>query len=208
VTTTAPEICRDCDTGWANHQAVAVGGERLVIVQVSYRADLSTSVDDSDSPFPALLETAAGLAAGGPAEGGPAEGGPAEVLGPTGVGEIELGMSLRNLEVSGLVRGPVSSCKDFDTTLLRGRYNGYASDGMGVVALFGEPPLRTPEGVGHGSTRSEVEEAYGALRADSFADAWRASVPGHPGTSYSFAFDENNEVVDLALWKDDQDCDG
>jgi hypothetical protein len=33
-------------------------------------------------------------------------------------------------------------------------------------------------------------------------------VPGHPDTSNSFAFDEDNVVVDLALWKDDQDCDG
>jgi hypothetical protein len=203
VTSTAPEICRGCDTGWNNHQAVLVGGERLVMVQVSYRVDLQSSVDDSDSPFPGLIETAARLAA----EGGlhPEEAA-ALVFRPTGIGEIRLGMSRQDLERSRLVRGPVQGCQAFDAKNLRGPSNGYVSDTHGVVMLSGEPPLWTPEGIGFGSTRSEVEEAYGELRADSRVDAWRATVPGHSGTSYAFTFDEGGVVVDMALWKDDQDC--
>jgi hypothetical protein len=203
VTTTAPEICRDCDTGWENHQAVLVGGKRLVLVKVSYGTDLQSSVDDSGSPFPGLLETAARLAA----EGGlhPEEAA-ALVFGPAGIGEIRLGMSRQDLERNRLVRGPVQQCQAFDAKNLRGPSNGYVSATKGVVMLRGEPPLRTPEGIGFGSTRSEVEEAYGELRGDSIEDAWRARVPGHSGTSYSFTFDEGGMVVDMALWKDDQDC--
>jgi hypothetical protein len=203
VTSTAPEICRGCDTGWNNHQAVLVGGDRLVMVQVSYRTDLKSSVDDSDSPFPGLLETAARLAA----EGGPhPQEAAALVFGPTGIGEIRLGMSRQDLERKRLVRGTVQVCQAFDAKNLRGLSNGYVSDTHGVVMLSGGPPLWTPEGIGCGSTRGEVEEAYGELRADNPEDAWRARVPGYSGTSYAFAFDEDGVVVDMALWKDDQDC--
>jgi hypothetical protein len=202
VTSTAPEICRGCDTGWNNHQAVLVGGDRLVMVQVSYPTDLRSSVDDSDSPFPGLLETAARLAA----EGLHPEEAAALVFGPTGIGEIRLGMSRQDLERRRLVRGPVQGCQAFDAKNLRGLSNGYVSDTHGVVMLSGEPPLWTPEGIGYGSTRGEVEEAYGELLADSVEDAWRARVPGHSGTSYAFTFDDDGVVVDMALWKDDQDC--
>jgi hypothetical protein len=123
--------------------------------------------------------------------------------------EIQLGMSLQDLWLTGLVRGPAQECQAFDAKNLGGPSNGYVSAANGVVMLRGEPPPWTPEGIGgFGSTRSEVEDAYGELRADSLEDAWRARVPGHSGKSYSFTFDEDGVVVAMALWKDDQDCVG
>ncbi len=205
VMTSAPEICVECDAAWNNHQAVALGGERLVLLQVSYAGDMQGSVDESQSPMPKLLKVAARLAAQqwrSPDEVA------AEAFGPTGVGKVQLGMSMKDLETSGVLRSELEECVSFDTTNLAGRNNGYASTDKGVVMILGDRSSRTPEGIGFGATRDEVEAAYGPLQPNQYDVEALAGVPGHSGTSYSFGFDDRGRVSEMLLLRDDQDCVG
>jgi hypothetical protein len=209
VMTTAPERCVECDAAWNNHQGIALAKNRLVLLQVSYPGDLQMSVDESRSPFPELLDLAAGLAANGSVHpDDAAEETAARAFGPTGVGRIQLGMSMRDLEMTGLVRGELESCLSFDATNLAGPNNGYASRDKGVVMIVGDRSSRTPEGIGYDSTRAEVEAEYGRLQPNAYEIESLAGVPGYSGTSYSFGFNRSGRVSEMLLLRDDQDCVG
>lgn len=204
VMSTAPEVCRECDAGWNNHQAALSSGGRLVMIQVSYRADLQSSVDEADTPFPALIRAAARLSARHPADSASAT--TNLTLGPATLGPIGIAMSLEDLK--GLVRGTPRHCTGFDAVDLPRPIDGYASRTRGVEAIFAGPPAQTPEGVGFLNTQAEVEEVYGELTPSSVRLGWLAPVPGHSDLSYSFAFDETGQMTEMALLQDSQECFG
>jgi hypothetical protein len=165
------------------------------------------SVDEDSSPMPKLLNVAAGLAAkGGLHPDDAKEKAELLTLGPGALGPIGLGMSLADLESGDLVRGTPESCEGFDATALEGRIDGYASQTWGVEAIFARPPVRTPEGIGFDSTRPEVEEAYGDLTPSSVRQGWLAPVPGSSGRSYSFDWDVDGKMTEMALLLDNGDC--
>jgi hypothetical protein len=208
VMSNAPEICVECDAAWNNHQGVTLADDRLVILQVSYRGDMQGSVDETTSPMPKLLEAAAELAAnGGPHPDDAEAEAAARSFGPTGFGPIQLGMSAADLAAAGYDPGQQSRpCQGFTVSTPEGSVEGWLSRDQGVVALVARSGAKTPEGVGLGDTRIEVEEAHGELTPSSMRQGWLTEVPGHSGISYSFDFDPDGTVSELALLRVGQDC--
>lgn len=202
VMSSAPEVCEECDAAWNHHQGLALGGERLVIVQVSTRGDLQQSADEADSPMPGLLEAAAALAAG--SRTGPAT----EPFGPAGVRGLELGMRTGEAPDRSRVRivGGSSGCQAF---LLRGpgrpanNIDGFIERGLGVAVVFARLGMATPEGVGLGSSRDEVLAAHPG--GQDVVAGYRVDVPGRADRHFLFGF-EDGRVSSLLLALDDQSC--
>ncbi|HEU4511600.1 MAG TPA: hypothetical protein VFR87_00690 [Nocardioidaceae bacterium] len=202
VMSAAPEVCEECDAAWNHHQGVALGGERLVIVQVSTRGDLQRSVDEADSPMPGLLEAAAALAAGR------RSGSATEPFGPVGVRGVELGMRPGEAtDGKALIVGG-SRCQAF---LLRGpgrpadNIDGFVERGLGVAVLFARVGMTTAEGVGLGSSRDDVLAALPG--GEDLVPGYRVRVPGYPDRYYQLGF-EDGRVVSLVLALDEQTCVG
>lgn len=199
VKTTAPEICEECDAAWNHHQGVALAGDRLVLLQVSYPTEIAAPAVEPGVPFLDVLGAAADLAS----KSLPSTDGTPMTFGPTGVGDVELGTPVAELQALGLLGDDLEGCNSF--AAVEDRFSGHASDTEGVVWLWADPPRSTPQGIGFASTRSEAEAAYGPLRPLGWNDMLVAGVPGHPGTSYAFSFD-GEVVMELALLDDASYC--
>lgn len=156
VTTPAPEICDGCGLVWHHHQGVALGGDRLVVLQLSTPGVLEQAGGGTTTPLPRLLQAAAGLAAGGM--------GTTETFGPEGMGGLDLGTSTSQGPGAALVdvlggarcqafrlRGPGRPTNNVD---------GFSEGERGVVVLFARTGMTTPQGVGLGSSRQDVLEAH------------------------------------------------
>lgn len=210
VTTPAPEVCDDCGLVWHHHQGVALGGDRLVILQVSTPGVAEQSGRVTAGPLPDMLRAAAALAAGATDAPGSTATGPAtETFGPDGVRGLDLGADVTGGRGSALVDVVGGSrCQAFR---LRGpgrpanNVDGFAERRRGVVVLLAREGMTTPQGVGLGSSRQAVLDAHPG--GEDLVPGYRVAVPGRPGSSYRFGFD-GDRVVSLMLARDGQRCIG
>ena len=207
VESPAPELCTECDTGWIDAQGAALVGNRLTLLSIAYTGDQTTGADTATSPMARGIVTAANKAAGG-AE--PED--PNATIGPLGIGDLHLGMYTWEAPAASLVKTLPSrgSCETFAIKGLPkpepGSTHGYASENQGVMTLFAQEGMTTPEGIGLGSTLDEIRAAY--PNADETVHGWSVPVAGFTDRSYLFGIDENDELEELALTLDAQSCFG
>ncbi|WP_101385877.1 hypothetical protein [Streptomyces sp. TLI_146] len=138
-------------------------------------------------------DIAIGGGSAGPAD--PAGGGNARTLGPEGLGPFKLGMTLDQAEATGewkRRKETVGAC--MSDTGSSGITVGW-SGRLGISSLTADN-VRTPEGIGTGSTFAEVKAAYrrpvdgtGTLEEDAqlMGTVWTA-VPGNPKAMYAILF--------------------
>ncbi len=183
-------------------EAVQVGHALLV---VRFDDAASTQGDDREMLLDVTVDTLADAMCAFTDDGcGPQ---PAMVLAPDGLGDLRLGMSLAEVEAAGATVEQGESCSGFTAPGYRPRedaVDGFVSERDGLVAVFARPGVRTPEGIGLGSTAPQVAAAYpDARRADNGLTYVRVA----PGVSYSLGIADST-VVALALVVDEQDCIG
>jgi len=136
------------------------------------------------------------------------------VLGPYGLGPLELGMSRDEAEAAGLVT-PFVNDPISDRCLWRSRLTGapadegriFHSEDLGVATIDARAGVRTPEGVGLGSSLSAVQDAYPGIETSAFEFTHRLYVtaPGNDEAVYRFAFTDA-VVTELTLQLGDQNC--
>ncbi|MFI7702408.1 hypothetical protein [Nonomuraea sp. NPDC049480] len=132
-------------------------------------------------------------------------------LGPYGYGVIKLGTSLKKARGTGkIVRkgvGGTGPCSGWDLKQHptgRDRVGLYISKKRGVAVIFAQKGIKTPEGVGLGSTMKQVKRAYPRLKTSASGFPY-VSVPRNPNAYYAF-ITSKGKVRQLALALDTQDC--
>lgn len=134
-----------------------------------------------------------------------------EALGPDGYGPVHLGMTAEEAEATSWVTLEDShgdGCTPFTvvddgTPVARGTL----SRKRGLLNLSPLVDLRTPEGIGQGSTRAEVEAAYGELRDVKAGLVWQVAVPRRTGAVYTVVL-VDGRVDAMSLVDEQQDCIG
>lgn len=133
------------------------------------------------------------------------------VLGHRGVGRVHLGDSAREARKHGarLTGKPGDLCRplvlpsaDPDAEPI----HGYLARGLGVVALFASGEVRTPEGIGLGSTHKELEKAYPDVSAISDNGYRTVDLAGH--RHYQFGMERGRRVFEMLVFDDRQPCFG
>jgi hypothetical protein len=132
-------------------------------------------------------------------------------------------MTKRQAEATGLTRGVDPSIKascgmDAKDGLLRyvDSYDNDAHTGWLVfsgttghlVAIYAYPGVKTPEGIGLGSSYADLHRAYPSWQSysgDHTNGRGGAPVPGNPKAHYRIVVSEH-KVIELSLDGDDQDC--
>ncbi|MEV5569189.1 hypothetical protein AB0L06_04010 [Spirillospora sp. NPDC052269] len=166
-----------------------------------------TKADPSTPPpsAPATAPGAAGFASGEPA---PTRGVP--TLGPSGFGALKLGMTTARAKATGqivLKSAPQGAgCGTFSLKAHPAGANavgGYVSPHYGVASIAARPGMRTPQGIGLGSTLAQVKHAYPHLQTG--VNGSSAPVPGNAKAVYSFLV-TNDKIKELSLDLKTQDC--
>jgi hypothetical protein len=96
---------------------------------------------------------------------------------------------------------PADGCSGFFLKALSTReansVDGYIDADYGVVMIGAAPSVRTPEGIGVGSTLDAVRAAYPNLIEEQGGP--RTTVPGNPGALYEFAYNDTKIIVRMNL---------
>ncbi|MFD9887886.1 hypothetical protein ACFWY9_00990 [Amycolatopsis sp. NPDC059027] len=142
-----------------------------------------------------------------------------ETLGPDGYKAVKLGMSEEEAVATGelIRRTDVPSTEYCGWYALKDWPGGPGAEGAGVVvsptygvvAIWAYPSVQTPEGIGLGSTVSEVKAAYPDYEEGEQYHGGRAPVPGGAeGSLYRFGrFDgDNGRITRMFLQAPRQDC--
>lgn len=142
--------------------------------------------------------------------------GPADVLGPTGLGRLQIGMTKAAAEATGMVWAGEGD-RDCGSWYLKQSVQdeagvGWSSRGVVSIAAYGR--IATPEGIRIGSTLDQVERAYDDLTgiaADRDGGSW-GDGPGLAGQQdeygnvhYRFLF-VDGAVVKMILEHDQPRC--
>jgi hypothetical protein len=142
--------------------------------------------------------------------------GPARVLGPTGLGRLQIGMTTQTAEATGLVEAGEGD-RDCGSWYLKPDVKGDAVAGWssrGVVSIAAYDRIATPEGIRIGSTLDQVETAYDDLTgvaAEKDGGSWgdgpalAGQEDEYTGVHYRFLF-VNGAVVKLKLEHDQPAC--
>ncbi len=133
------------------------------------------------------------------------------LLGPTGYGSVKLGMTAAQARATGKivrksVRNSLPTCTTWD--LKQQRYGNdragvFISKRHGVAAIAAPGNVRTPQGIGRGSTIAQLRRAYPDFRIN--ADGPIASVPGNRRATFVFHLSKT-KVLGVGLFLKKQDC--
>ncbi len=143
----------------------------------------------------------------------PIDGADVTVIGPAGLGPIRIGMTLAELQaVDGVQVDTENQVGQCYGSFTHGDTNGWISvrrdlttegapvldEEWRVTMLSSDADVRTPEGIGVGSSRAEVLVAYpGTVEGDS-SDPY-VPVPGEPGMWWSFNFGGTDHITSFFL---------
>ncbi|MFI7129657.1 hypothetical protein ACIBQ1_28435 [Nonomuraea sp. NPDC050153] len=155
----------------------------------------------------AVLAGGALLTAGTPALAQSAK----TALGPYGYGTVKLGMSAKQAKATGAVvlkrAGEAGSCSGWDLKALPSGKDGvglYISKKRGVAVIFAAKGVKTPEGIGLGSTIKQIKKAYPGVKTAASGFPY-TTVPGNSKAYYSFLLSKG-KVYEMALGLKTQDC--
>ncbi|GAA3466167.1 hypothetical protein [Nonomuraea roseola] len=157
-----------------------------------------------------VMKTAAGLAAGLLlVSASPAVAQAKEALGPFGYGGVKLGMSAKTARATGKIVAKTNDggCSGWD---LKAHPTGENAVGMfiskkrGVAVIFAAKGVKTPQGIGLGSTTKQLKRAYPRLKTSASGYPY-VSVEGNPKAYYSFLV-SRGRVYEMALGLNTQDC--
>lgn len=139
-----------------------------------------------------------------------------KVLGPMGYGNLHLGMSKAQAEATGQLTSGFKTepkpgdCASSALVDAKGDKDNYVmlSPTQGIAAINGFPGVRTPEGIGYGSTLDEIENAYGKQDRVSMENLGRINVEvrGNSSVVYRFAGLTSGKVLQLTVQLRQQDC--
>lgn len=143
-------------------------------------------------------------------------------LGPDRFGPIKLGMSRAEVEATGKFvyrrKLPMRGCSFGQAvgTEVNGGGSVVISDIYGVSKIDIYQGVRTPEGIGLGSSLDQVRLTYRDTKVETGSDVgdgglemddhYRTSVPGNPKASYRIFVDKNQNVDELILALNVQNC--
>ncbi|MFD1932464.1 hypothetical protein ACFSKW_13360 [Nonomuraea mangrovi] len=132
-----------------------------------------------------------------------------DVLGPYGLGGVRLGMSAKDAKATGKVvqKRRAGACSGWDLKAHpsgRDRVGMWISKKAGVAMIFAPEGVKTPQGIGLGSTGKQLDKAYPKLKraASGFPIV---TVPGNPKAYYYFLLSKN-KIYEMGLALADQDC--
>ncbi|MEV4570402.1 hypothetical protein AB0K12_42180 [Nonomuraea sp. NPDC049419] len=132
-------------------------------------------------------------------------------LGPYGYGTVKLGMSAAKARATGKIvikrRAGAFGCAGYDLRASptgRNNVGVYVSKRVGVAVILARKGMRTPRGIGLGSTMMQVKRAYPGLRTAPSGFRF-VTVPGNPRAYYAF-LQSKGKVRQLVLALDRQDC--
>ena len=195
---------------------VLIGGGIPVVSSLAMSSDAPPATQPTTPSTPPAPTEAAPTTSAAPAPSSsaapttaPADPDPeptALVLGPDGLGSLELGMSPGEAEATGMVVpfgewGAVSGCRP----LYRlgddpaGTSTVWYSDTLGVAAIHLEEGVQTPEGITIGSPLSAVEQAYPGWDHSYHVLRGIAPVTGRSDQTYRIAFSPDGVVTELTL---------
>ncbi|MDP4503730.1 hypothetical protein [Nonomuraea turcica] len=134
-------------------------------------------------------------------------------LGPYGYGNLKLGMSAAKAKATGrIVRksvGDHARCTGWDlkeNPYPNYRVGMYISQKYGVTMIVAPSGLKTPQGIGIGSTRAQLKTAYPDLRRGPGGYP-TAGVPGNKKALYLFyVSNKTNQVAGMTLVLAKHDC--
>lgn len=129
-------------------------------------------------------------------------------LGPNGIGPLRLGMTIAQAEATGVVKkfrsNPAGGCAS--AYLIAGDGDVVLHSPLKGVATIDAPgSMKTPQGIGVGSSLSAVERAYPDFKFDPDISRGYAAVPGNSKAVYRIAF-RDGRVSQLTLQYRDQGC--
>jgi hypothetical protein len=161
------------------------------------------------APPPPGQTGSGGTAAAAPGGGGQPTGGAqppprfgvtSAVLGPFGIGPLQLGMSESEAVATGAL-GPPSPGGACHSYPVNGPgVTAEISPSAGLTSFVASSGARTPEGVTIGTSRAEVVRLYSLQQSRGIAvETAYADAPGNPAAQYAFSFNGNDQVSSFAL---------
>ncbi|GAA3230126.1 hypothetical protein [Nonomuraea helvata] len=132
-------------------------------------------------------------------------------LGPYGYGKVRLGMTEKQARATGQIvlkmAAEAGSCSGWDLKAHPSGKNAvglYISKKKGVALISAPKGVKTPEGIGVGSTMTQIKKAYPNVKTpqDGYPSV---RVPGNPKAYYAFLV-EKGKVYELSLGLNAQDC--
>ena len=194
--------------GWFTPLLTAAAVIAIVVVTVAV-----TSSGKSGHHRPSPVPPAHSITATVPTPNSPL------VLGPDGLGRLRLGMTRAQALASGEVTQIDPYIYGGDCALIHlagspikpGAGDGYLSKRYGIVAIFlpTGTKVKTPEGIGVGSSIAAVERAYPGIvyNAGTRQDGGpRATVPGRADDYYTFSDGGTGFVQRISLVSRNQGC--
>ncbi|MEV7009691.1 hypothetical protein [Streptosporangium sp. NPDC051022] len=131
------------------------------------------------------------------------------VFGPFGYGGVKLGMSAKQARATKKITAKAGwgPCTGWDLTASptgRGEVGLFISKRRGVAVIFAPKGVKTPQGIGIGSTGTQLKKAYPDLKL-SASGYPVVTAPGNPRASYSFLL-SRGRIRQMILGLNNQDC--
>jgi hypothetical protein len=200
---------------------VVIGAGIPVVSSLTMRSDVAPATQPTTASTPAVTTEAAPTTSAVPAPSSsadpttaPASTDPepaALVLGPDGLGPLKLGMTISEAEATGMVE-PFRNEPISDRCLWRSRLDDapegtaivFHDSELGVATIAVAEGVVTPEGIGIGSPRADVDRAYPGMSVIGESRAY-SFVPGNEQATYRIEF-EDEKVTHLTLQYVMQGC--